>query len=293
VATVLVFFGVVAALALLAATLVRPVIDQSEALVSNLPAYTEQLSRPGTWAGDIVNRYDLIERIQASQAELVSRLTNFSGTFVGVVFGVFSSLVAFISIFALTFFMMLEGPVWLGMLWEVLPPGNRKHAKKLAEEMYQAMVGYVNGKILAAFLAGVSAAIALIVLHIPYVAALSLVVAILSIIPVFGATIGAVIACAVALFTSPVAALILAIFFFVYQQFENNVIQPVIFKHALDVSPLLVFVSVLIGTALGGILGALIAIPITASIQILVRDYYGRRVASERVPVKKAAASSE
>jgi predicted PurR-regulated permease PerM len=276
-ATLLVFLTMLAAMVGLGVTLLPPVVVQTEQLIFNLPQYTEQISREGTPIGDFVNQYDLITQLQNSQSELISRLTNASGTFVGILTGIFSSLIAVLSIFGLTFFMLMEGPSWLRMFWNTVPLKERSHGQQLAAEMYRAMVGYVNGKLLAAFLAGLSAAIMLIILQVPYAAALALVVAILSIIPVFGATIAAVIVVIIALFHSPGAALAMTIFFIIYQQVENNIIQPVIFNRTVDVSPLLVFISVLMGTAVGGILGALIAIPVTASIQILVRDYYKRR----------------
>lgn len=282
-ATLVVFVCLFCATLLLAVTLLPPVISESQQLLQNLPTYTAQLSQPGTFSGDLINKYELISKIQASQAELISRLTNVSGTFLGIVAGFFSSVLAVISIFGLTFFFLMEGPSWLSAFWNSRPQSQRSHGKRLAAEMYQAMVGYVNGKILAAFLAGISALIMLVTLNVPYAAALALVVALLSIIPLFGATVGATIVVAISLFHSAAAALVMGLFFIVYQQVENNLIQPLIFKHTVDVSPLLVFISVLIGTATAGILGALIAIPITASIQILVRDYYTRRTTKTQV----------
>jgi predicted PurR-regulated permease PerM len=275
--TLLVFLMLCGGIAGLGVTLLPPVVHQTELLIQNMPQYTAELSRSGTPIGDFVTRYDLIAQLQDSQSELVTRITNVSGTFAGVVTGVFSSIIAMISIFGLTFFMLMEGPGWLQMVWNLFKDGEREHAKKLAAEMYRAMVGYVNGKILAAVLAGLSAAVMLVILHVPYAAPLAVLVALLSIIPIFGATIAAVIVVAVSLFTSVTAAVALAIFFFIYQQVENNIIQPYIFNKTVDVSPLLVFISVLLGTAVGGLLGALIAIPVTASVQILVKDFYRRR----------------
>ncbi len=280
-ATLLVFTVLLASFTVLAVTLFPPVISQTQQLIENLPQYTSQITAPGTFTGDIITRYDLVNQIQNSQSELVSRLTNASGTFVGLVMSLFSSLLAIVSIFGLTFFMLLEGPTWMSMFWQTQAAKKRSHGKKLAAEMYQAMVGYVNGKLLAAVLAGISTAIALVILGVPYAAALALVLALLSIIPIFGATIGAIIVVGVCLFHSVSSAVIMLIFFFIYQQIENNIIQPVIFKKVLDVSPLLVFVSVLVGTAAAGILGALIAIPVTASLQILIRDFYARRADKE------------
>ena len=280
-ATLVVFTVLLGAFAILAVTLFPPVVSQTQQLVSDLPRYTNEFSQPGTFVGDFIVRYDLISRIQSSQSQIISWATNASGSFVGIVAGVFSSLIALVSIFGLTFFMLLEGPAWIKMFWQTQAKSRHGHGKRLAEEMYQAMVGYVNGKLLAAVLAGISTAIALVILGVPYAAPLALILALLSIIPIFGATIGALIVVGVCLFSSVSDAVIMLIFFFIYQQIENNIIQPYIFKKVLDVSPLLTFISVLVGTTIGGILGALIAIPVTASIQILVRDYYSRRAAKE------------
>jgi predicted PurR-regulated permease PerM len=287
-ATLLMFFAISVVVLVLAVTLFPPVVTQTEQLIHNLPSYTQQLSKPGTFVSDFVNQYGLIAKIQNSQAELVSRLTNASGSFVGFVASLFSSLIALVSIIGLTFFMLLEGPAWLATLWEVVPNDRRKHVQGLANEMYRAMVGYVNGKILAAFLAGLSAAVMLIILRVPYAAALALVVALLSIIPMFGATLAAIVVVLVCLFTAVADAVIMAIFFSIYQQVENNIIQPIIFKKTVDVSPLLVFVSVLIGTSVAGILGALIAIPVTASLQILARDFLSSRGLDSQIPDKRA-----
>lgn len=280
-ATLLVFGVMILAFGALGASLFRPVVGQTEALVAQVPQYTQEALRPGTWLGDTVDHYNLIPRIQSSQSDILNNLTSASGTFAGVVSQLFASLIAIVTILGLTFFMLMEGPVWLELFWRSLPGGRRSHAQRLASEMYGAVVGYVNGKLLAALLAGVSAAIMLLILGVPYAAALALVVALLSIIPMFGATIGALIVVVVCLFSSITAAIVMAVFFLIYQQIENSIIQPVIFNHTVAVSPLLVFVSVLLGTAVGGILGALIAIPVTASIQILVKDYYARRLAAQ------------
>jgi predicted PurR-regulated permease PerM len=277
-ATLLIFLVLTLAASLLAVTLTPPVVSQTNQLIRHVPDYSRQLSAPGTFSGDFMRQYDLFRHLKDSQSELIGRLTNASGTFVGFIVGVLSSIVALISIFGLTFFMLMEGPGWLKAFWKIVPAHKRSHGQRLAADMYNAMSGYVAGKVLAAVLAGATAAITMFALGVPYAIALALLVALLSIIPVFGATIAAVIVCLVALVaTSPQSALFLAIFFFIYQQVENNILTPVIFKRTVDVSPLLVFISVLVGTAAAGILGALIAIPITASVQILVKDFYARR----------------
>ncbi len=278
VATMLVFVLLIAAISALAVLLLPPLISQTEQLVVDLPHYTNELTKPGTFTGDIIQRYDLVDRIKASQSDLVSRLSDAGGTFIGVVSGLFTSIIASLTVFGLTFFMLMEGPTWINLFWRTQTNKHRRERlQRLAGDMYLAVGGYVVGKLVAALLAGLSTTITLMILGEPFAVPLGLIVGILSIMPLIGATIGAVIVVAATLFTSVSDAIIMAIFFTIYQQIENNIIQPVIFNRAVSVSPLLVFISVLLGTAVGGILGALIAIPVTASLQILVKDIYQHR----------------
>jgi len=283
VATMFVFVLLIGAISTLAILLVPPLISQTEQLVGDLPRYTNEVTKHGTFTGDIIQRYDLVDRIKASQSDLVARLSDAGGTFVGVVSGVFSSIIASLTIFGLTFFMLMEGPSWISLLWRTQTNKlRRERLQRLAGEMYQAVGGYVIGKMVAALLAGLSTTITLMILGVPFAVPMGLIVGILSIMPLIGATIGAIIVVAVTLFTSVSDAIIMAIFFTIYQQIENNVIQPVIFNRTVSVSPLLVFISVLLGTAIGGILGALIAIPVTASLQILVKDIYQHRLVDHK-----------
>ena len=278
VATLMVSLLLTAASMFLAVLLVPPLITQTEQLVNDLPRYTAQVTDPGTFTGDLIQRYDLVDRIKSGQSDFIGRLTNAGGTFVGLLTGVFSSIIASLTIFGLTFFMLMEGPTWIGLFWRTQTNTHRRERlQRLAADMYRAVGGYVIGKMVAALLAGLTTTIMLIILDDPFAVPLGLIVGILSILPLIGATIGAVIVVIATLFISVGDAIIMAIFFTIYQQIENNVIQPVIFNRTVAVSPLLVFISVLLGTAIGGILGALIAIPVTASLQILVKDIYRQR----------------
>jgi predicted PurR-regulated permease PerM len=122
-------------------------------------------------------------------------------------------------------------------------------------------------------IAAVPTGILLAILHVPFAVSLAIIVGLFDLIPLVGATLGAIIVLIVCLFTSQLAAIVMLIYFLVFQQVENHVFQPFIFGKSVAISPLLVLVAVLFGAALGNILGALIAIPVVASLQILVKDY--------------------
>lgn len=139
--------------------------------------------------------------------------------------------------------------------------------------MYRVIKGYVNGQVVLAALAAVLILPALLILDVPYAIALAVVVFICGLIPLVGHTIGAIIVSLVALFHSPLSALLILIYYILYQQIENYIIQPRIQANSTNMSPLLVFTAVLIGVSFGGLLGGLVAIPLAGCARILLLDY--------------------
>lgn len=272
--TLLIFF---LSLALLVASLVPPIVHQSKELVNHFPEYTDKLINAQNFVGRAIRRYDLVARVKADQAELLRQASQFGGSFFVVLRGVFTSLAATITVLALTFFMLLEGPGWLDQFWSRYHTPNKRHHQKLIHEMYQAVTGYVNGNVLTSLIAGLSAFIMMEILRIPYSAPLAIFVGIFDLVPLVGATIASLVVVAIALFQSTTAAIIMLIFFIVYQQLENHLLQPVVYGKTVRISPLLVLIAVLIGAGLGKLLGALVAIPVAASLQIVAKDYLNSR----------------
>jgi predicted PurR-regulated permease PerM len=167
--------------------------------------------------------------------------------------------------------------MWLGRLWARWRVENKRHHQELANEMYHTVTGYVTGNILTSVVASIAAWIAMLVVGVPYSAPLAITVGVVDLIPLVGATLSSIIVITVALFQSLTAAIIMLIYFIVYQLLENHILQPLIYGKTVQISPLLVLISVLIGAGLGGLLGALVAIPVAASVQILVKDYLKTR----------------
>jgi predicted PurR-regulated permease PerM len=252
---------------------VPPLVNQTESLVNNLPGYTDQLINGHNIISDQVRHYHLVDKIRSSQDQITHYVSSAGGSFVGILKGLFSGLVAITTIIVLTIFMMLEGPTWVKSFWSVVPPSRRDHIRDLVSHMYRAVSGYVNGNLLTSLIAGVSTALILTILRVPYAIPLGVLVAVADLIPLVGATIGAVVVSIVAFFTSAVAGIIVVAFFLVYQQVENHVLQPIIYGKTVEMSPLTVVVAIILGAAIGGMLGALVAIPVAASLQILIRDY--------------------
>src|SRR4029079_6803272 len=178
----------------------------------------------------------------------------------------------------MTFFMMLEGPAWMERFYGVLSEESRPRWRQGGHDIYRTVGGYVTGNLFISLIAGVSSGLLLWIVGVPYAVALGLVVALLDLIPLAGGPITASVIVLVAIAASGVpAAIIVAAFFLVYQQLENHVIQPLVYGRTVQLSPLAVLVSVLIGAQIAGVLGALAAIPIAGAIQVLLVDWRKHR----------------
>src|ERR671927_1115856 len=149
--------------------------------------------------------------------------------------------------------------------------------RRVAHEIYRTVGGYVTGNLLISLIAGISTTVVLLIVGVPYAVALGLIVAILDLIPLAGATIAAIVVGIVAFIHSIVAGIVVLVFFVVYQQIENHLLQPIVYGRTVQLSPLAVLVSVLIGAELAGILGALAAIPVAGAIQVVVVDWNRHR----------------
>src|SRR5581483_7024377 len=190
----------------------------------------------------------------------------------------------------LTFFMLLEGRGWVERFFSLLPESSRPRWRRVGHDVYRTVGGYVTGNILISLIAGASITIVLLVMGVPYAVALGLLVAVLDLIPLAGATVAGIIVALVAFLHSVPAGIVVVVFVVAYQQIENHFLQPVIYGRTVQLSPLAVLVSVLVGAELAGILGALAAIPVAGSLQVVIRDQLAhRRAAAAHRPAVPAA----
>ena len=193
-----------------------------------------------------------------------------------------NSLFALVTILALTAFLLGSGREWRERLLALQPPGQGERLGKVLDDMAGAVTGYVAGALLIAFLNGFFTFIVLTMLGVPFAVPLAVLMGVSSLVPLVGATIGAVIVGVVTVFADfPGDTIVWIIWAVVYQQIENNVFQPQIQKRTVQVHPFGVLVAVLFGATLLGVLGALVAIPIAASVQILVKDWWTFRQESK------------
>jgi predicted PurR-regulated permease PerM len=273
-AVALVFLSGLGLLAALVTTFVPMMVAQGRALVEAAPGFIERLRHQG-WVEHLDARFDVIDRISA---ELRQKLPGAAMPVLGMVTSLLRKLVALITVLVLAAFFLAFGKELFDKALEWVPPARRLHMRQLAVRMHRTVGGYVAGAFLISLIGGVVTTVTLLLLGVPYFLPLGLAMAVLGLIPFIGAFLGGALVVGTTFASAGTrAGLIALVVFFVYQQVENNLLQPIIQRRTLRMNPLLIALAMLVGTAFAGILGALLALPVAGAIQVLAQDRLARR----------------
>ncbi len=262
---------------LIMAALLPPIVTQANNLAESLPEYARDLTdfvQRNDRLRELEEDYNITAKLEEQAAELPGRIGDAAGVLSDIGVGIVNSIFAGITILVLSVFLIGSGRGWLDFYAERHDPERAEWMKRLYDRIGNAVGNYVAGALLQATVAGVLAWIVLLILGVPYALPLAVVVFLLDLVPLVGATLGAIIVGVVTVFNDfPTDTIVWVIWSVIYQQVENTVIQPRIQARAVAVHPFVVLVSVLFGSTLFGVLGALLAIPVAAAIQIAVHEY--------------------
>ena len=264
-AVLTVFGGLLALVALFLAVLIIPIATQVDDLRDAAPGYLQRLERNHT-IRDLNQRYKLVQKAQDAAKEAPARVFGAAGRFV-------NGVVATLTVLFLTLFLMFELPAMSRGLLSLLTEDDAARVRLVAADVNRSIGGYVLGNLAISVIAGATVGISLWILGVPYAAALAVFMGVCDLVPLVGATVGALAAIGVAFAAQGVTAgIVMIVVNVVYQQFENHILQPIVYRKTVQLSAFLVLVAVLVGGELMGVLGALVAIPIAGSIQLVVRE---------------------
>lgn len=301
--TAIAYILVVAMLGMFVFLVVPPIVQQTAKFAESVPGLVDNATKQWNGSG-IIEKYHLQPQVDSALNSIKDNAAGFAGNIgQNVLSGLGSvawTLASTFLILVLSFLMLIEGPMWLTRLWGVYNDQKRmQYHRKLAERMYNVVTGYVTGQLTVSAIAAAAAGLVVFLLSIFFSAVpanLALpTVAIaftLSLIPMFGATIGGILVSLLLAFNDVTAGIIFAVYFVLYQQIENNFISPTIQARKLELSALTVLASVTTGLYVFGLAGGIISIPIAGCIKVLLEDYLERakqnRERSER-PLAKLA----
>ncbi|HET9771665.1 MAG TPA: AI-2E family transporter [Acidimicrobiia bacterium] len=277
VATSIVFFLGVATFAGLVYTFVRPIYDAGQDFARDIPGFVERAKNGEGRIGELIKQFNIDEKVAENAPKLQDALNNAGGPALDAAQRVASGLLALLTILVLSFLMLLQAPHIIGSFVALLSPKHAVQVRRIGADCSRAVTGYMAGNLLISVIAGVSTWIFLLVIDVPFAGVLGLWVGFADLLPLVGATIGAIPTIAIAFLHSTGAGIAMLIFYIVYQQFENHILQPVVMSRTVKLNALLVLLSVLVGVELAGFVGALLAIPAAGVIQVVVRDLWDDR----------------
>src|SRR5438874_991293 len=277
-AILLVYLGIGGSIFGIGLLIVPPLVNGVQDLSGNIPGYVDDLRKNQTFR-DYDDRYHITAKLKQQAQQLPSKLGDAAGTLRDVTVGVFTRFVQLFSILVITFFLVKDGHRLLEFIYGQVPRERARRFRKIADDISDAIAGYVFGNFVISVLAGLVTYVTLRILGVPFATPLAILFGFFDLIPLVGATLGGILVGIVVAFAAdfPLGLIVWAAVLILYQQVENNLIQPFVYGRAVQLHPLIVIVAILIGAALLGVLGALVAIPAAAAVQAVVRDYWSFR----------------
>ncbi len=272
-----VFLGMFLAIFLIGLIVVPPIVNEVEAFAGDVPNYITDI-RSNKTLREYDDKYKITKKLEEQAKNLPSKLGQAAGALQAVTVGVFSTVIQLVTVLTITFFLLLDGGRIVNFILAQVRPSHQDRVRQIAADIYSATGGYVAGALALATAAGISTYIVLSILGVPFAVPLAVLMAFFDLIPLVGSTIGGVLVGVVTVFGDfPGDTIVWVIYVVAYQQIENSVFQPFVYRRAVNLHPLAVITAILIGSKLLGVLGALVAIPIAAAVQIALKDIWQNR----------------
>lgn len=284
VAILIAYLIVAAMIGILLVTIVPIFVRQISSFITSIPDMLATTQNNTGWFNNLLEQYNLTAQFNSWVSGLESQITRYvsslGSTFISTVSNIFVFLGNVCLVLFATFFMLLEAPSWEEKYWRLIykDPARRRHHKSIARKMYDVVSGYVTGQATVGVISATFTAVLVGVLAMMFDFNISLVwpawitIFLMVFVPMFGAVIGGAIVTLLLMIYSLPAAIIYVVVFTIEQQIENNVIQPRVQSKHMEVSALVILIAITLGLQVGGLLGALVAIPVAGCIVVLVRD---------------------
>ncbi|MBB5113682.1 AI-2E family transporter [Micromonospora echinospora] len=270
-ATLLVFLAAFALFAAIGALIVVPLVDEVGRFADRAPELVREAQAGQGPFGRLLERFHLLRYAEPGQLRRFG--ARLGDPTVGVVRSVVQAVAALVTVVVLAYLMVLEAPKIVAATLRLTGDGAAARLRRIGRDSSRIVTGYLSGNLLISVICGGLTFVVLFLLGVPFAAVIALTVAVFDLIPLVGATLGAIAAAGAGFLHSPTAGIVVLVFFVVYQQVENHLLQPVIMARAVRLNPLTVLVSVLLSVELAGLVGALLAIPAAGITQVLLREF--------------------
>lgn len=261
----------------LMAVFIFAVREQVASVLTDLPGTVRQAATGRGPVGNLVQRLNLEELVDRNRDSLIRTAESLQDSMPDLVGRALALLLQIITVVVMTSLMLSQSTVLSRTALSIVPERRREEVAAVSRQAASAISGYMIGNLVISLCAGVSALLVLVILGVPNAIVIALWVAFADLIPLVGATLGAIVAVLAAVLVSPGAGVAALIFFLLYQQFENSVLQVMVMSRTVRVNPLVVLLSVLLGVEMFGFVGALLAIPVAGALTVVIKEIWRHR----------------
>ncbi|MFI9638940.1 AI-2E family transporter [Micromonospora sp. NPDC051925] len=272
-ATLLVFLAVFGLLVAVGAVILVPLLDELGRFADRAPELLRQTRAGHGPVGGLLDRLGLLEYARRHSDQVQRYGGDLRQPAVDLLRGVLQTLAGLVTVVVLAYLMVLEAPRIIRAILGTVGDGAATRLRRIGRGTSRTITGYFSGNLLISVICGAGTYVVLVLMGVPFAAVIALLVAVTDLIPLVGATLGAIVAAGAGFLHSPTAGIVVLVFFVVYQQVENHLLQPLIMSRAVRLNPLTVLVSVLLAAELAGLVGALLAIPAAGIVQLLLREF--------------------
>jgi len=276
-ATLLVFLLVLIVVGGLITAFTVPLAKEGASFAQQLPGIIADAKAGRGPIGNFLDQTNALDYVQQHQDKIKAFAQGLTTPATGVLRGIATGVAGVVTIFVLAYLMVLEGPKVVEGTLNLLDEDRRERVRAVGADCAKSITGYLSGNLLISVICGILTYITLKVMGVPFAGLIALFVAVADLIPLVGATLGAIVALIAAAIHSIPALIVVGIFFLVYQQLENHLLQPVILSRTVKLNPLTVLISILVAVELAGVLGAFLAIPVAGMAQVILRDVWDHR----------------
>jgi predicted PurR-regulated permease PerM len=276
-ATLLVFLVAFTLLSALITAFAVPLAHEGTRVAGQLPGLIDDARNGRGPVGDLLQRTHALQWVQDNQTKISNFASGLTTSATSVLGGIVSGVTGTVTVLVLAYLMVLEGPKVVDGTVNLFTPATGTRIRRVATDCGKSVTGYLSGNLLISVICAVLTYAVLKISGVPFAGLIALFVGIADLIPLVGASLGGAVAILGGFVHSVHAGIAVAVFFVVYQQLENHLLQPLVFTRTVKVNPLTVIIAILIGVELLGVLGALLAIPVASIVQVIARDVWDHR----------------
>jgi predicted PurR-regulated permease PerM len=276
-ATLIVYLLAVLFIGGLIAVFVVPLAREATQFADKVPQLITDIKAGRGPIGNLAERFHVVNYIESHATQIRGYASNLGAPTLAALRTAATGVAGLLTIFVLSYLMVLEAPKVIDGFLALFDERRAERIRRVSHDCAKTITGYISGNLLISLICGLLTYGVLAIMGVPFAGLIALFVGLADLIPLIGATLGAVVGVAAAFTQSVTAGIVVIVFFVIYQQLENHLLQPLIFSRTVQLNPLTVLLAILIGVEIAGILGALLAIPVAGIIQIVARDIWDTR----------------